>query len=93
MFPKLVSTSDDVRKASAEAERKIDAHVLMSRFYLCCYLFIYRVSRTRFLFRFRFPPSNGLAGYDPYSRLLCFLTSWEDYRREKPYEVKARLPR
>ncbi|KAJ4710921.1 putative Oligopeptidase [Melia azedarach] len=27
-FPKLVSTSDDVRKASAEAERRIDAHVL-----------------------------------------------------------------
>ncbi|XP_057486200.1 probable thimet oligopeptidase [Actinidia eriantha] len=26
-FPKLVSTSEDVRKASAEAERRIDAHV------------------------------------------------------------------
>ncbi|XP_062157703.1 probable thimet oligopeptidase [Alnus glutinosa] len=29
VFPKLVSTSDDVRKASAEAERKIDGHVLV----------------------------------------------------------------
>lgn len=29
VFPKLVSTSDDVRKASAEAERRIDGHVLM----------------------------------------------------------------
>lgn len=28
VFPKLVSTSDDVRKASAEAERKIDSHIL-----------------------------------------------------------------
>ncbi|KAM7487196.1 hypothetical protein LguiB_024680 [Lonicera macranthoides] len=28
VFPKLVSTSEDVRKASAEAERRIDAHVL-----------------------------------------------------------------
>ncbi|KAK9191714.1 hypothetical protein WN943_020329 [Citrus x changshan-huyou] len=28
VFPKLVCTSDDVRKASAEAERKIDAHML-----------------------------------------------------------------
>ncbi|KAK2987176.1 hypothetical protein RJ640_030768 [Escallonia rubra] len=27
IFPKLVSTSEDVRKASAEAERRIDAHV------------------------------------------------------------------
>ncbi|KAJ6771538.1 PROTEASE M3 THIMET OLIGOPEPTIDASE-RELATED [Salix koriyanagi] len=29
VFPKLVSTIEDVRKASAEAERRIDAHVLM----------------------------------------------------------------
>ncbi|KAA8533259.1 hypothetical protein F0562_033208 [Nyssa sinensis] len=29
VFSKLVSTSEDVRKASAEAERRIDAHVLM----------------------------------------------------------------
>ncbi|KAG6650737.1 probable thimet oligopeptidase [Carya illinoinensis] len=29
LFAKLVSTSDDVRKASAEAERRIDGHVLM----------------------------------------------------------------
>ncbi|KAF8365108.1 hypothetical protein HHK36_032851 [Tetracentron sinense] len=29
VFPKMVSPSDDVRKASAEAERRIDAHVLM----------------------------------------------------------------
>ncbi|XP_059448669.1 probable thimet oligopeptidase isoform X2 [Corylus avellana] len=29
VFPKLVSTSDDVRKASAEAERRIDGHVLI----------------------------------------------------------------
>lgn len=35
VFPKLVSTSDDVRKASAEAERRIDGHVLICRFYLC----------------------------------------------------------
>ncbi|GLT74623.1 hypothetical protein SLA2020_464110 [Shorea laevis] len=28
VFPKLVSTSDSVRKASAEAERRIDAHIL-----------------------------------------------------------------
>ncbi|KAJ8758908.1 hypothetical protein K2173_002687 [Erythroxylum novogranatense] len=28
VFPKLVSTSEDVRKASAEAERRIDDHVL-----------------------------------------------------------------
>lgn len=27
VFPKLVSTSEDVRKASAEAERRIDAHI------------------------------------------------------------------
>ncbi|KAL5552527.1 hypothetical protein UlMin_039928 [Ulmus minor] len=31
VFPKLVSTSDDVCKASAEAERRIDAHALMCR--------------------------------------------------------------
>lgn len=31
VFPKLVSTSEDVRKASAEAERRIDAHVLTCR--------------------------------------------------------------
>ncbi|KAH8495439.1 hypothetical protein H0E87_018570 [Populus deltoides] len=29
VFPKLVSTLEDVRKASAEAERRIDAHVSM----------------------------------------------------------------
>lgn len=29
VFPKLISTSDDVRIASAEAERRIDAHVQM----------------------------------------------------------------
>ncbi|KAK9934450.1 hypothetical protein M0R45_021595 [Rubus argutus] len=29
VFPKMVSTCDDVRKASAEAERRIDAHVLI----------------------------------------------------------------
>lgn len=28
LFPKLVSTSDNVRRASAEAERRIDAHIL-----------------------------------------------------------------
>jgi thimet oligopeptidase len=32
VFPKLVSTSDDVRKASVEAERRIDAHLLSCRF-------------------------------------------------------------
>lgn len=29
VFPKLVSTSEDTRKASAEAERRIDAHVAL----------------------------------------------------------------
>lgn len=33
VFPKLVAASDDVRKASAEAERRLDAHVLMCRFH------------------------------------------------------------
>ena len=32
IFPKLVSTSEEVRKASAEAEQRIDAHILMCRF-------------------------------------------------------------
>lgn len=32
VFPKLVSTSEDVRKASTEAERRIDAHVSACRF-------------------------------------------------------------
>ncbi|PON71619.1 Peptidase M3A/M3B [Trema orientale] len=31
VLPKLVSASDDVRKASSEAERRIDAHVLICR--------------------------------------------------------------
>lgn len=34
VFPKLVSTSDDVRKASAEAEQRIDAHIMSCRFIL-----------------------------------------------------------
>jgi hypothetical protein len=39
VFPKLVSTLEDVRKASAEAERRIDAHVSMCRFdYLFSFL-------------------------------------------------------
>lgn len=33
ILPKLVSTSDEVRKASAEAERRIDAHVSTCRFH------------------------------------------------------------
>lgn len=33
VFPKLISTSDDVRIASAEAERRIDAHVQMCRYH------------------------------------------------------------
>lgn len=33
VFPKMVSTCDDVRKASAEAERRIDAHVLICRYH------------------------------------------------------------
>lgn len=33
VFPKLVSSLTDVRKASAEAERRIDAHVLSCRFH------------------------------------------------------------
>ena len=32
VFPKLVSTSEDVRKASAEAEQRIDAHISICRF-------------------------------------------------------------
>jgi len=32
VFPKLVSTFEDVRKASAETERRIDAHVSTCRF-------------------------------------------------------------
>ena len=32
VIPKLVSTSDKVRKASAEAEKKIDAHASSCRF-------------------------------------------------------------
>lgn len=31
VFPKWLSASEDVRKASAEAERKIDAHITMCR--------------------------------------------------------------
>ncbi|WMV45162.1 hypothetical protein MTR67_038547 [Solanum verrucosum] len=31
VFPKWLSTSEDVRKASAEAERKIDGHITMCR--------------------------------------------------------------
>lgn len=33
VFPKMVSTCDDVRKASAEGERRIDAHVLICRYH------------------------------------------------------------
>lgn len=32
-FPKLVSASEDIRKASIEAERRIDAHLSRCRFY------------------------------------------------------------
>lgn len=32
-FPKLVSSSEDIRKASIEAERRIDAHISICRFY------------------------------------------------------------
>lgn len=32
VIPKLVSTSDKVRKASADAEKKIDAHISSCRF-------------------------------------------------------------
>lgn len=32
VFPKLVSTLEDVRKASAEAERRIDAYLNLCRF-------------------------------------------------------------
>lgn len=34
VFPKLVSAAEDVRKASAEAERRIDAHVSKCRSHL-----------------------------------------------------------
>lgn len=33
-FQKMVSPFDDVRKASAEAERRIDAHLLMCRCFI-----------------------------------------------------------
>lgn len=32
VFPKMVTTSDDVHKASAEAERRIDTHLLACRY-------------------------------------------------------------
>lgn len=32
-FPKLVSSSEDIRKASIEAERRIDAHISICRFH------------------------------------------------------------
>lgn len=60
LFAKLVSTSDDVRKASAEAERRIDGHVLMCRFCLCSCLFIYLFSGHCLPSLLPFPPSNGL---------------------------------
>lgn len=41
IFPTLVSTTDVIRKASAEAERRIDAHDLMCRFYYFITLFYY----------------------------------------------------
>lgn len=41
VFPKLVSTSEDVRKASAEAERRIDAHVLSCRYHLFIPVLVY----------------------------------------------------
>lgn len=34
VFQKMVGTTDDVRKASAEAEKRIDVHLLTSRFIL-----------------------------------------------------------
>lgn len=42
VLPKLVSTSADVRKASAEAEQKVDAHILSCRFHflLCSHTYI-----------------------------------------------------
>lgn len=33
-FPKLVSSSEEIRKASIEAERRIDAHISIHRFFL-----------------------------------------------------------
>lgn len=33
VFPKLVSSSEDIRKASIEAERRIDAHISICRFF------------------------------------------------------------
>lgn len=45
VFPKLVCTSDDVRKASAEAERKIDAHMLSCRFhFFTLFSYLYSIS-------------------------------------------------
>lgn len=35
VFPKLVSTSEEVRRASAEAERIINAHIASCRFFFC----------------------------------------------------------
>lgn len=38
VFPKMVSTLDDVRKASCEAEKRLDSHLLMCRFQHFCSL-------------------------------------------------------
>lgn len=43
VFQKMVSASEEVRKASAEAERRIDAHILMSRFYLWIWFFMLKI--------------------------------------------------
>lgn len=39
ILPKLVSAAEDVRKASAEAERRIDAHVLKCRSHFLPYIY------------------------------------------------------
>ena len=51
VLPKLVSSSDDIRKASPEAEQKIDAHVQMCRF-IIYYFFslIFVISALFYLF-------------------------------------------
>lgn len=41
LYPKMVSTCDDVRKASAYAEKELDSHFLMCRFSFQLYHFLF----------------------------------------------------
>ncbi|PKU61540.1 thimet oligopeptidase [Dendrobium catenatum] len=40
IFQKMVATSDDVRKASADAERRLDSHFLMCSLELACFVLL-----------------------------------------------------